>query len=194
MLNGETYVLEGVRDIIRNKVQLNSSQCDCEYDEQIPSIAGDFYVAVIPAGFETGPKHNASGGVHDLLHSVQVFVVRRSGAVPRDKRRSVFLDQLNGINALIDKIIRAVDWQLDAMSYINHLMYADIPTAAPFIEPIRLLRADVKPKMVNTEMYAGVTSGQPGSTPYVGMARSVYFGKIRRIQTINQIAHGGTVS
>lgn len=192
MLEGETYVLEAVRDTLRTKLGLRPEQCDCEYDEQIPSIVGDFYIAVIGAGFEIGPKHSASGGVHDVLHSVQVLVLNRAIAA-RDKRRSVFLERLQGINYQIGRVIKAIDWQADVMSYANALMYKDYPAYQPFVAPMRQSRCDAKPRMVNSETYGGIQSGGAGTTPYVAMARSIYFGGMRRMQTIAQLAPGVTV-
>ncbi len=193
MLEGETYVLEAVRDTLRTKLGLRPEQCDCEYDEQVPSMAGDFYVAVIGAGFDLGPKHSASGGVHDVLHSVQVLVLNRA-ITARDKRRTIFLERLQGINYQIGRVVRAIDWQMDLMSYANALMYKDYPTYQPFITSLHQTRCDAKPRMVNSEIYAGATGGGgPGTTNYVAMGRSIYFGGMRRMQTIAQLAPGVTV-
>lgn len=190
MLNGETYVLEAVRDILRRKLSLSDIQCDCEYDEQIPAIAGDLYVAVIPSGFEPGPKHNTSGGVHDVLHSVQVFVISRA-VTARDRRRTIFLERLTGLNFEIDRIIQAIDWQNDVLSYANALLYADYPAAKPFITTLRLQRVDTKPRMVDSKSYGGDVAGGKGTTPYVAMCRSVYFGRMQRIQAVSQLAPAG---
>jgi hypothetical protein len=193
MLDGETYVLEGVRDVLRKKLGLSDNQCDCEFDEQVPSIADDIYLAVIGAGCEPGPTQNTSGGVHDLVHSVQVMVINRA-VVARDRRRSIYLERLTGVNQQIANVIAAIDWQLDVLSYINHLMYLDFPTAKPFIHCLAFKRVDPKPKMVSNELFAGTQIGGKGTTPYIGMARSVYFGGMRRIQTVAQIAHNGAVN
>ena len=193
MLEGETYVLEGVRDVLRKKLGLHDNQCDCEFDEQIPSIADDIYIAVLGAGCDPGPTHSTSGGVHDLIHSVQVLVINRA-VVARDKRRSIFLQHLVGINQQIANVISAIDWQLDVLSYINHLLYVDFPTAKPFTHPLALKRVDVKPKMVSNDMFAGTQIGGKGTTPCIAMARSVYFGNMRRIQPVAQIAYNEKVS
>lgn len=193
MLEGETYVLEGVRDVLRKKLKLHDNQCDCEFDEQIPTIADDIYVAVLGAGCDPGPTHSTSGGVHDLLHSVQILVVNRT-VTARDKRRSIFMNRLVGINQQIANVIAAIDWQLDVMSYINHLLWRDFPTAEPFIHPLNLKRVDTKPKMISNEMFAGTQIGGKGTTPYIAMARSVYFGNMRRIQPVAQITASGVVS
>ena len=193
MLEGETYVLEGVRDVLRKKLGLHDNQCDCEFDEQRPSIADDIYIAVLGAGCDPGPTHSTSGGVHDLIHSVQVLVINRA-VVARDKRRSIFLQRLVGINQQIANVIAAIDWQLDVLSYINHLLYVDFPTAKPFTHPLALKRVDVKPKMVSNDMFAGTQIGGKGTTPYIAMARSVYFGNMRRIQPVAQIAYNEKVA
>lgn len=193
MLDGETYVLEAVRDVLRKKLTLSDEQCDCEYDTQIPGIAGDFYIAVIGAGFETGPKHSASGGVHDILHSVQVYTLVRAVAA-RDKRRSISLENLTGLNHQIDRVIKAIDHQVDLMSYANALMFSEYPSNAPFIAPLKLTRVDAKPSMVNADTYGGAMAATKGTTPYVAMARSVYFGQMRRMQTITQLDPAGVVA
>ena len=180
MIDGEVYVLEAVRDTIRAKLGLSQSECECEFDEQIPAIAGDRYVAIIPAGCDPGPKHNTSSGVHDSLHGVQVLVLNRATSVPRDRRRSIFLERLGGINRLLSDIVKVLDWQLDLLSLTNHLLAVDYPNADHFIEPLRLARIDTKPKMINSDTFAAGPNG------YVAMGRSAWFGRCRRIQNIKQ--------
>lgn len=192
MVDAEVCVLEGVRDILRRKLSLSDHQCDCEFDEQVPSISADIYFAVIGAGCEPGPVHNPSNGVQDSLHSVQVLVMQRR-LVARDQRRSLFLSRLHGLNAEIGRVIQAIDKQHDVLSYINALLYRDNPTAQPFIELLRFMRVDAKPRMVNSESYAGMTTGGKGTTPFIAMTRSVYFGRLRRMQTIAQIPRGERV-
>lgn len=186
MIEGELYVLEAVRDILRSKLGLSPEQCECEYDEQIPAIAGNTYVAVIPSGCTPGPKHDTSGGIHDCIHSVQVMVIQRA-VTPRDRRRSIFLDRLSGVNLLLSNIIKAIDWQHDVHSLMNHLLWEDDNNASPFQGFLRVSRIDPKPRMINTETYGATSGGQSGATPYVAMARSVYFSGCRRIQKIQQL-------
>lgn len=192
MVDAEVCVLEGVRDVLRRKLVLTDNQCDCEFDEQVPSIASNTYFAVIGAGCEPGPTHNPSGGVRDFLHSVQVLVIQRN-VVARDQRRSMFLDRLSGINSELGRVIQAIDWQHDLLSYINALLYRDNPTAQPFVEMLRFIRMDPKPRMVNSELYAGMTAGGKGTTPFIAMVRSVYFGRLRRIQTMTQLGRDAQV-
>lgn len=192
MVDAEVCVLEGVRDVLRKKLSLADHQCDCEFDEQVPSIAADVYFAVIGAGVEPGPTHNPSGGVRDFLHSVQVLVIQRK-FVARDQRRSIFLQKLTGLNAELGRVIAAIDWQMDLLSYINALLYRDNPTAEPFIEMLRFTRMDPKPRMVNSELFAAANQGGKGTTPYVAMTRSVYFGRLRRIDYVSQLAKGARV-
>jgi hypothetical protein len=184
MLDGETYILEAVRDTLREELGLKPEQCDCEMDEKVPAIAGDTYLAVIPAGVEPGPYQNTSGGVHDVVHLVQVTVFQRCGSVPRDKNRSVFMDQLSGINAWVNRIIMALDWQIKPMAYANKRLMTFDRDAQPFIERLRFHRVDAKPRMVNSETYGAVAGLQKGSTPYVAMVRSVVFRGLPRTQTV----------
>lgn len=192
MIEAETCVLQGVRDILRRKLSLSDHQCDCEFDEQVPSIAADVYFAVIGAGIDPGPLHNPSGGVQDVYHAVQVLVIQRK-FVARDQRRSFFLDRLHGLNAELGRVMAAIDWQADVMSYINALLFRDDPNAQPFTEMLRYIRVDPKPRMVNSELFAATNPSGKGTTPFVAMVRSVYFGRLRRMQTVIQRAKGATV-
>jgi hypothetical protein len=194
MLEGETYVLEAVRDILRKKLSLNDHECDCEPDEQIPAIAGNLYFAVIPAGFEVGPNHRPTSGVYDILHSVQVYVIQRAADVARDKRRTISMQRLTGINNQISRVMQAIDRQMDLISYANLLLQTDYPTAQPFITAAQVTRVDAKPKMVNSDTYGGAMAANKGTTPYVAMARSIYFGRMQRIQTIAQLTPTGVVA
>jgi hypothetical protein len=187
MLEGEIAILQGVRDVLRRKLSLQDNQCDCEPDEQIPSIASDYYYAVIPAGVAPGPTHNSSGGVHDFVHSVQVLCIARK-LEARDKSR-IFLDGLANVNDMIANVILAIDWQHDCLSYINHVLETIKKGASPFTggSVPRMTRIDSKPKPVTAPLYGGQSIGGKGTTPYVGMARSIYFGGMRRIATVTQL-------
>lgn len=182
MLDGETFLLRSVRNFLREKLTLSDTQCDCEPDEMVPAIAGDTYVAVIPNGFQPGPRHDTSGGVFDILHSVRVVVYQRIGNVPRDRRRSVYLDRLTGLNQLIAKIITQIDFSIDVMAVANTYLRTDFPTAQLFIEPLRLAQVDSKPRTVSNDEYAAAIGGGGGSSQFVALARGVTFGRCRRIQ------------
>lgn len=192
MLNAETYFLEAVRDVLRKKLSLGELQCDCEPDEQVPAIAGDMYFAVIPGGISPGPKQNTSGGVQDVIHSVQVAVISRM-VTARDRQRHMFLTRLKGVNNEVSRVLMALDWQNDVMSLANAKLYQDYPTAKPFIETLRLSRVDAKPRVVTGDIYGGGHTAKEGTTDYIAMMRSVYFGGMRRIEYINQLTPTGRV-
>jgi hypothetical protein len=194
MLEGETYVLEAVRDILRKKLSLQDHECDVEPDEQIPAIANDLYFAVIPAGFELGPNYRPSSGVYDILHGFQVYVIQRASEVARDKRRSISMQRQCGLNSQLSRVIQALDRQMDLISYANLLLRTDFPTAQPFITAAQITRVDAKPKMVNSDTYGGAMAANKGTTPYVAMARSIYFGRMQRIQTIAQLTPAEVVA
>ena len=191
MTNGETILLEAVRDELRDKLGLNGNQCEIEYDDQPPSIAVPLYVCVIPAGMEQGPKHNSSGGVYDFYHSVKVTVLQRSTNVPRDRSRNIFIDQLTGLNKWFDQIVKQIDWKYNLMCLANHYLEERYEGSGPFIEPLRMTSFDSRPRMVTTETYAAHHQGGPGTTGYTAMARSVTFGKCRRMEVIDQQFPGG---
>lgn len=187
MTEGEIVLLESTRDLLRSKMSLTAPECDCEYDEEVPAIAGHRYIAVIPAGLRTGPTHNSSAGVHDVVHSLRVVVFIRSTSTPRDRSRSIFLSQLNSLNQTIDRIVKLLDWQLDAFSFLNHRLQVMYAGAQPFVEMLRLQDIEAKPRMISNEIYAASSATQAGANRYTAMRRSVTFGGCRRITTITQV-------
>jgi len=184
---GEVLLLEAIRDTLRVKLNLSSNQCDIEFDEQPPAIAGQTYICVIPHGLTAGPVHNTAARIHDVVHSVKVTVLQRCGNVPRDRNRSIFANQLDGLNVLIDEVIRYLDWNPNLLSLTNHYLADRKPGTDPFIEMLRLKEVESRPRMVTTELYAAENFPNKGASSYTAMARSVILGGCRRIQNVNQI-------
>lgn len=185
MLDGEVFLLEAVRDTLRTKLDLNEHQCQCEYDELIPAIAGHLYVAVIPGGIAPGPTHQSSSGVIDAIHSVQVTVLRRT-TTARDRYSATFFEQLHGINRFLTDAIAAIDWQIDVLTRANHKLWQYDTAAEPFIEMLRVSNIDARAALVNANTVGGSSAGQAGSTACVAVKRSVLFTGCRRIQHVNQ--------
>ncbi|MGH8743511.1 MAG: hypothetical protein ACREUY_04455 [Burkholderiales bacterium] len=153
-----------------------ADQCDVEFDEMAPATVGDIYLAVIPGGWRPGPRHNTSGGVNDLVYSVLVAVVRRIGNVPRDRRRDVFLNNLNTLDDDIDKVYSALDWKYEVMNAANALILTDTTSTQGFIEPLRLVGDVGRPRLVDAEFFGGKEG-------VAGMMRILPFGGARRITT-----------
>jgi hypothetical protein len=193
MIAGETYLLEAVREVLRIKLALPETACDCEYDEQIPAIANDMYYAIINNGIEPGRTNGTAGGVCDVVHSVQVLVLNRK-LEARDKRRNLFMQRLVGLNAALDNVFLAIHRQVEITTLANALMFEDDPAAAPFQNTLFYANVDRRPKMVNSQTYGGKAVGGPGTTDGIAMARSIYFTGIRRMQTVVQVHTGYKVT
>jgi hypothetical protein len=193
MLNGETYLLEAVRDILRIKLEIPDTACNCEYNEEIPAIADDVYFAVINGGMNPGPVGSTAAGVADVVHSVQVLVLNRK-LESRDNRRNLFLQRLYGLNAAIDKVFKAIHRQVEICTLSNAYMFEDEPTSAPFQNTLRYDRIDAKARMYNSEAYGGTQIGGKGTTNGVALGRSIYFTGIRRMETVTQVHSGITTA
>lgn len=185
MLDGEVFLLEAVRDALRAKLDLSEHQCQCEYDELIPAIAGHLYVAVIPGGVQPGPTHQSSSGVIDAIHSVQVTVLRRI-TTARDRYSAAFFEQLHGINRALSDVIAAIDWQMDVLTAANHKLWERDSAAEPFIELLRVSSIDSRATVVNANAIGGSTSGQSSTSTGAAVKRSVLFAGCRRIQHVQQ--------
>jgi hypothetical protein len=175
----EKSLLLAVRDALRtagsDAGRWTDDDCEVEPDDNLPAIAGDVYVAVIPGGWRPGPRHNTQSGVYDLVYSVDVCVARRIAHVPRDRRRDVFLHNVGAIDELLDLVTATVDWSYTLMAAANALILSETGTAEGFVEPLRFAGVDRRPRLASPEQFAAVANKQPA-----GMLRTISFGGARR--------------
>jgi len=109
----------------------------------------------------------------------------RSRSVPRDKRRTLYLDQLSGVNALLDKVIYAVDWKAVVTVRANQILAALKPTAGPFIGYLRLVSIDPRVRGVAVDAYGASSQASAGGTDVMaGVTRGVTLGRIRRLEAV----------
>ena len=184
----EVYLLEAVRDVLRDELTLTANQCDCEPYEVFPQTAGDEYVAVIPASMEIGPTQNTSGGVFDVMHAFTVSVMHRVGDVPRDRRRTVFLNHLAGLGKRLDDVVALLNWKINACGLATNRLQADFPGSEKFTELPRVTRMDTCNRNLPQEAIGAKSSPNMGATPVLVQARAVTFGRCRRITTIGSIS------
>lgn len=153
----------------------SETECEVEFDEMAPATVGKVYVAALPGGWRPGPHHNTSGGVNDLVYSVRIAVVRRISNVPRDRKRSVFLDNLDSLDDDIDRIYSVVDWKYELINAASAIILAEGGSSEGFIEPLRLVGEISQPREVGSEFFGG----KPGDA--AGMMRVLPFGGARRV-------------
>ena len=182
MKYAETALLVAVRNRLREVGGFADDACAVEFDEMAPAKTGDVYLAVLPGGWSPGPRHNTSGGVNDLLYSVDVVVIRRIRQVPRDRLRNVFLDHLGGLNETIDIVYPIIDFSYPLLRAANTLIQSATGENdgydGGFIEPLKFSGVDRRPKQYDGSMF-GASSQQPG----VALGRTISFSGARRITT-----------
>ena len=183
MRGSEKHLLLAVRNMIRSKCGFTEKECAIELDEMAPATVGQIYIAVTPGGCRTGQRHMTSGGVHDLVWNVNVFVIKRIRNVPRDRLRDTFLENIGSLDEDIDKIIEAVDWQYDVINAATTSL-ADEGLENGFIEPLKFIGLDDKPRLANPDLFAGAAQNA-GSVP-CGMVRAIRFGGARRITYVKR--------
>jgi hypothetical protein len=185
VLNAEPYLLETVLDAVQTAMGLTDQQCSIESDDDfVPQWAGDLYVTVTPASLNLGPVHQTSGTTRDMEFGCRVAAFLRSRSVPRDLRRTLFLDQVKGINAHLDKIIKAVDWNPSITVSTNTALKVQEPNAKGFIGYLRLVSVDAKPRGFVSDVYGAANQGGTGVDVYAGITRGAVFGRLRRMETL----------
>ena len=181
MKAAEKSLLTAVRNRLRLAVLAGGAgyadnECEVEFDELAPATVGHVYVAVMPGGWAPGPRHKTCGGINDLVYGVDVLVVKRVTHIPRDRKRDVFLNNLDALTEEIDKIYSAIDFSYPLLNAANALILAATGSSEGFMEPLNFAGVDKRPREVNPELFNDV----PGKTK-AGMARTIMFHGARRM-------------
>ncbi len=169
----EAAMLQGVRDAIRVKLKYKAGECDVEIDEFPPAACGEVYIAVQPQLWTAGPNNATSGGVLDELFACKVSVIVRGARVPSDKRRTLLLENLIGLNDRLRAIIDILNHRQDVIAMVNGYLAKG---QEPFIKPMIFDSCDSVPRVVGGETF------KAGAMPQAGLVRAAIF-KTRRVQT-----------
>lgn len=169
----EEAILQGVRDAIRTKCGYSAGQCDVELDEFPPAMVGEVYVTVQPQLWTGTGSNETSGGTLDEMFGCRVSVILRAMQVPKDRTRTLLLNNLGGLNHRLRKIIAAIHFQYDVMNMINGYI---TDSSEKLIKPLVFGGCDARPRVVNADSFSS------GQGPAAGFVRAVIFGKARRIQ------------
>jgi hypothetical protein len=180
-MDEETALLTAVREFVRTALGLTETECDIDLDDIVPAIAGTRYAVVTPAGVQSGPHARTSTAVDRLL-SVRVTMFHRISALPRDRRRNVFLEQNSGLYASLQKIVNAIDFNYAVITRANALM--ELPSGRGFVEPLRYASVDPKPGVINHDAYDAFNEPTKGAHPILGMKRGVTFSLARFMSNI----------
>lgn len=177
MKAGEKNLLLAVRNRLRSVNSWTHAQCEIELDEAAPATTGDLYAIVMPGGWRPGPRHNTSGGVNDLVYSVDVAVAKRIANVPRDRMRDVFLNNLGNLSEELDLVYQAIDWKYEVNDAANALILAETESTEGFIEPLRFASIERRPRIVGGEIFAakgGASAGMVRVISFTGARRITY--------------------
>lgn len=180
MSDAELALLEAVRDVIRtliDEAQRPQFVCNVEIDDQlIPAISGKEYIAVIPATLRNAPRHHAEGTI-DQLVAVNVVVFRRATEVPRDRKRSVFMEAAKGISDRGQAIIDLIDGQYSLIRDAN--LNLDVSSEGQYIHPL-MFNGTGPYQSFAAPVYA--SQGRASGDPVVGIKRVYQFTDARYMQ------------
>lgn len=177
-LIAETAILTAVQNELMSQLDLPSSEVDIEIDDMVPSVAGDVYYAISPAG--TQPGRDSSQQIdHDIV-SVRVCVFQRITDVARDRRRevmtgsSLFRGRLASLNQRLADVTMVIRNNQCLVKKATESMIAQ-GCDAQFIKPLTPVSYDSKPSMVTGEVYAAKKTNNGGEM-WVAMKRGITFG------------------
>lgn len=177
MKAAEKCLLLAIRNQLRAApASFANSECEVEFDEMSPGTVSGTYLAVMPGGWVAGPRHKSSGLVNDLVYGADILVVKRIAHVPRDRRRDVFLKNLDSLDAEIDKVYAAIDFNYSLLAAANLLIKNETTSTEGFTEPLKFVGVDRRPRLAPAELFAA----KPGEQA-AGLIRVVSFHGARRI-------------
>lgn len=180
MLVAETCLLLAVRAKLRTDLHLADTDCDIVFEDELPPTAPKLYVAIAGVGAGAGERHSSSGVVWDMRFSARVTVYQRMADIARDRRRSVFIERLTGLNAVVDQVIRSLDNSNSLMRAAELLLVGSPAAGGQFPEPFREFQIDPAPRAVFADPYeAAQMQNAAMGDPLLAMARSVSFQRAR---------------
>lgn len=156
-----------------DKGQVSPTSVQIEMDETLPAISAERTISIIPQGIEAGPY---TLGLHDLQPRFKVFCVWRIRAVPRDRKRDVYLANYTGLSAMIQTVYDAIhnaNLAADIDAVATDLKVQDTIKGCRMVEPFRFTNLEGQTKLVYPADY-GSNESQPA-----GMGRSITFGRAR---------------
>ena len=173
-------LLVAVRDAIKSEFSLNSDQCEIGFDGHPKPVCGELFVAI-----HEGGESSSEQGDYDLSEAfaVNVTVTRRTPYAPQDRWGTEILTKADGLSDLCRKIRNLVHFSYPIMNSANILIPED---ADKFYHP--LLWVNTTPPMEKGPEWFGAARDQyeEGMLINTGVTKTVYFGKARRMQHVEQ--------
>lgn len=154
------------------------AECEVENDVTVPATVGHRYVCVTANGWQPGPHHAKSGGVNDLVYSLEVTVVRRAAHIAKDRKRGAFIANLGNLADEMDLIFNAIDWK-DAVTIAAEALIAaggvTVGSGQGFVHPLVFAGMDPKPRPASSEVFSA------SNDPQAGLMRTIRFSNARRL-------------
>lgn len=174
MIKAETILLEAVRTYLRDELLLDDKYCEIELDDVAPATTATEYFAISPAGTSPGKDHDSAGTVWDYSIGVRIASMTRLANVPRDRYRSVFLNNLSGVNARLTEVLALADFGYRINQIATAAANDTGGIGGKFLEPLRMRSIDTAPKLIVADPYDAKPSSTPG-TPNIAIVRGVNF-------------------
>lgn len=171
-LDAEVALLSAVRTRLIEYLALSPDDIDIELDDLAPAMAGQTYYAVSPAGAGAGRHSPGFDQSYHWTFGCRVTVLVKATQIARDRRRTVFLDKLKGINRLLSLISKAIHFDYSVMQAANAELAKD-DVDGSFHKPLVATSIDARPATFSIDPY-GSASGQLGD-PVVGIKRGIIF-------------------
>lgn len=96
-------LLEATRDYLRTTASLSNERCDIQPGGRPPARMGETYVSI-----DEGPIQSTEKSSLREIYTVRVWITKRTGKYPADRRSNVYLDNIAGLGKLERLVIRTI--------------------------------------------------------------------------------------
>lgn len=161
MFDVENYLLIAIRDLIISAGIVEEYECEIEIDDQAPAVTGDRYIAISAEGLTMGA--NKVPELFEASFGARIAAYQRVSAIPRDRRRSIYFNLLFDLNKRLSSIATLLHFNHYLTCGINATLLEE-GIEGKFVSPLKVNRADPKPRPVPHGDYAAMNSNRGDQT------------------------------
>lgn len=169
-------LLIAVRDALKSEFNWNSDQCEVCFGGYPKPVCGELFVAV-----HEGGESSVEQGDYDLSEAfaVNITVTRRTPYAPTDRWGTEILTKADGLSDVCRKIRNVIHFSYPVMNAANELITVE---ADKFYHPLLWINT-TPPAEKGPEWFGAARDKyEEGMLVNTGVAKTIYFGKARRMQ------------
>ena len=181
ILLSEQAIVVGVYEKLLTHALFDERHVGIHPKESLPNAVGHYYVSINGVGISAGRTHTTSGGVRDLLYSIDMSVYVRSQDIPKDRNWKRYIGSEKTLSYLCAVVDSLIDFDYDVNANANAFLLANetgSQKSQGFVEPLRFQNRTKPQNILWSEVGANVAGsdmapGEKAIITYTGARRIV---------------------